>query len=241
MTRVPNLPNPSNLRLGWLTLLALALLLAWDATGGDLALARLAGTSTGFPWRDNAFLVHVMHEGAKNLSWLFVIALFAGIRWPLGILRRLPVRARAQLAFTVLLSVVAVSVIKHASHTSCPWDLKEFGGVASHVSHWAWKVYDGGSGGCFPAGHASAAFAYAGGYFVLRRASPRAAILWLCASLAVGMLLGLSQQLRGAHYMSHTLWTAWICWVVGFAIDLAAAPRAARSPAAETAVLHAGP
>ncbi|MBD9664298.1 membrane-associated PAP2 superfamily phosphatase [Variovorax beijingensis] len=241
MTRVPNHPNPSNLRLGALTFLALVLLLAWDATGGDLALARLAGTPVGFPWRDNAFLVHVMHEGAKDLSWLFVIALFAAIRWPLGVLRQLPVRARAQLAFTVLLSVVAISLLKHASHTSCPWDLKEFGGAASHVSHWAWKVYDGGAGGCFPAGHASAAFAYVGGYFVLRRVSPRAAILWLCASLAAGLLLGLSQQLRGAHYMSHTLWTAWICWVVGFAIDLAAAPRALRLAAAEPAVLHAGP
>ena len=118
MTRVPNLPAVSNLRLGVLTLSALLLLLGWDATGGDLALARLAGTPVGFPWRENPFLVHVMHESAKNLSWLLVIALFAGIRWPLGILRRLPVRARAQLACTVLLSVIAVSVLKHASHTS---------------------------------------------------------------------------------------------------------------------------
>jgi membrane-associated PAP2 superfamily phosphatase len=240
MTRASTLPNSSNLLLGALTLLALGLLLGWDSTGGDLALARLAGTPAGFPWRDNAFLVHVMHESAKNLSWLFVIALFAGIRWPLGILRRVPVRARAQLAFTVLLSVISISLLKHASHTSCPWDLKEFGGVASHVSHWAWKAYDGGPGGCFPAGHASAAFAYVGGYFVLRRVSPRAAAIWLGVSLAAGLMLGVSQQLRGAHYMSHTLWTAWICWVAGFAIDLIAAPRVSPSPAPEPAALHAG-
>jgi membrane-associated PAP2 superfamily phosphatase len=42
---------------------------------------------------------------------------------------------------------------------------------------------------------------------------------WLIAALAAGLLLGLVQQLRGAHYLSHTLWTAWICWAVGFAID----------------------
>jgi hypothetical protein len=54
-------------------------------------------------------------------------------------------------------------------------------------------------------------------------------------------MLGVSQQLRGAHYMSHTLWTAWICWVVGFAIDLAAAPRASGLPAGQPGVLHAGP
>jgi membrane-associated PAP2 superfamily phosphatase len=233
MTRVVVVPNRPmilpNRRLAWLTLAALAVLLAWDATGGDLALARLAGTPMGFPWRDNAFFVQVMHEGAKDLSWLLVIALFAAIRWPVGRLRRLPAGTRAQLALTVLLSVAAISAIKHASHTSCPWDLQEFGGVARHVSHWAWRVHDGGPGGCFPAGHASAAFAYAGGFFVLRRVSPRAASLWLGASLAAGLALGLSQQWRGAHYMSHTLWTGWICWVVGFAIELLASARAVRS------------
>ena len=87
----------------------------------------------------------------------------------------------------------------------------------------------------------SAAFAYAGGYFVLRRVSPRAAAVWLGASLVAGFALGLSQQMRGAHYMSHTLWTAWICWTVGFAIELILAPRASRLPAAEPAALHAGP
>ena len=66
---VPNRPmNPPDRRLGWLTLAALAMLLAWDATGGDLALARLAGTPLGFPLRDKGFLVQVMHEGARALG-----------------------------------------------------------------------------------------------------------------------------------------------------------------------------
>jgi membrane-associated PAP2 superfamily phosphatase len=226
MTRSPNL------RLGVLTLIALAALMAWDATGGDLALARLAGSVMGFALRSNPFMVHVMHEGARDLSWVLVIGLFAAIRWPLGFLRRLSMGGRAQLALTVLASVIAVSLIKHASHTSCPWDLQEFGGVARYVSHWSWGVDDGGPGGCFPAGHASAAFAYMGGYFVLRRVSPRVAAVWLGAAVAAGLVLGVSQQLRGAHYMSHTLWTAWVCWTVGFAIDVVVTrlnPRALRA------------
>jgi membrane-associated PAP2 superfamily phosphatase len=204
--------------LAW-TLLALLLLLLWDATGLDLALAQLAGTPTGFPWRGNGFLVHVMHEGARALSWLLLIALVAAIRWPVGVLRRLRTRERAQLAFTVLAGVLVVSLVKQASATSCPWDLKAFGGVADYVSHWAWGLRDGGPGGCFPAGHASAGFAYVGGWFVLRRASPPAARAWLAGALAGGLLLGLAQQLRGAHYMSHTLWTGWLCWTTGLAVD----------------------
>jgi membrane-associated PAP2 superfamily phosphatase len=148
-----------------------------------------------------------------------VIALLASIRWPVGFMRALAVRERVQFAASVLASVMAVSLVKYASHTSCPWDLQAFGGVARHVSHWLWATSDGGPGGCFPAGHASAAFAYLGGYFACRRTQPSVARAWLVGSLAAGLVLGVSQQLRGAHYMSHTLWTGWICWAVGFAID----------------------
>jgi len=87
------------------------------------------------------------------------------------------------------------------------------------VSHWAWGVRDGGAGHCFPAGHASAAFAYLGGYFVFRRAAPGVARAWFAFALVTGLALGLSQQMRGAHFMSHTLWTAWFCWLTALAID----------------------
>ena len=56
-----------------------------------------------------------------------------------------------------------------------------------------------------------------GGYFVLRDRAPRAARIWLAAALAAGLVLGVSQQMRGAHFMSHTLWTAWLCWTVAWA------------------------
>ncbi|MDN8614516.1 phosphatase PAP2 family protein [Variovorax ginsengisoli] len=206
-------------RLLVLTLVALGLLLLWDASGLDLVLARMAGTPTGFPWRDDWFLNKVMHEGAKTLSWVLVIGLFAAIRWPVGLLRRLRQGERVQLAATALASVILISLLKFTSKTSCPWDLQAFGGVAQYVSHWAWGVRDGGSGNCFPAGHASAAFAYLGGYFVFRRASPGVARAWFACTLVAGLALGLSQQMRGAHFMSHTLWTAWFCWVAAFAID----------------------
>jgi len=80
-------------------------------------------------------------------------------------------------------------------------------------------VRDGGSGGCFPAGHASAGFAFIGGFFALRHTLPRTARRWLAGALAAGLVLGLAQQVRGAHYMSHTLWTAWLCWASAALVD----------------------
>ncbi|MDP9899119.1 phosphatase PAP2 family protein [Variovorax ginsengisoli] len=207
-------------RLLVLTFAFLAIVLLWDLSGLDLPLARLAATPHGFPWRDSRALLLVMHEGPRLLSWLLLFALFVAVRWPVGFLRQVDLPARLQLAATVLVSVLAVSLIKSASSTSCPWDLAEFGGTARHVSHWAWGVADGGPGRCFPAGHASAAFAYLGGWFALRTGAPVAARRWLAVAIVVGFALGLGQQWRGAHYMSHTLWTAWVCWAVGLVIDL---------------------
>ena len=86
-------------------------------------------------------------------------------------------------------------------------------------------MHDGGAGRCFPAGHAAAGFSFVGGYFALARDTPRAARWWLAVALVMGLLLGLGQQMRGAHYMSHTLWTAWLCWTVGLAIDMGMARR----------------
>lgn len=202
------------------TVVALALLWVWDASGLDLSAARWFGTPTGFPWRDSRPLILWMHELPRFSSWAFVIGLFLAIRWPLGVLRRLDLHGRVQLAVTVLASVLAVSLIKTRSQTSCPWDLQAFGGIARYVSHWQWGVDDGGPGKCFPAGHASAAFAYVGGWFVFRRCgAPAVAWRWLAIALLAGLALGIGQQMRGAHYMSHTLWTAWICWSVGLVID----------------------
>jgi membrane-associated PAP2 superfamily phosphatase len=127
-----------------------------------------------------------------------------------------------QLALTTVLSLLVVSMLKYASMTSCPWDLAEFGGVAQYASHWALGVIDGGGGKCFPAGHASAGFAFIGGYFALRHRQPRAARLWLAGALVAGLVLGWAQQIRGAHFLSHTLWTGWICWTTGWLCDLIA-------------------
>ena len=206
-------------------LLGLLLLLAWDRTGLDMTLAQAFGSAQGFPARHDPFLVRVLHDGAKALAWLLALLLCLGVSWPIGPLARLPFRRRLQLVLTALLAWGSVALIKSSSHTSCPWDLQAFGGVARHVSHWSgWLHGDGGGGRCFPAGHATTGFAFVGGYFALCERCPAAARTWLAAALGAGLLLGLAQQMRGAHFMSHTLWTAWVCWTVASLSDPLFAP-----------------
>ena len=221
-------PHAITLRRCWaLTLVLLAGVLLWDVSGLDLPLARWAGSAQGFAWRSSPALVLWLHEVPRALSILLVLLLGAGVFWPWGFLRRLSRRQRVQLVLSILAAIAASTVVKRISSTSCPWDLAEFGGVARYVSHWSWGVRDSGPGHCFPAGHASAAFGFVAGWFVLRRAAPGLATGWLLAALAAGLVLGGAQQLRGAHYLSHTLWTAWICWTVGLVVECGVAAGAA--------------
>ncbi len=222
-------------RLALVTVGTALALLAWDLAGLDLPLARWFGDPTGFALRDQWLLTQVLHDGGRRLAWAMTIGLCLMVWWPVGMFRRLDYRQRLQLVTTTLLSALLISTLKSASGTSCPWDMSEFGGVARYASHWThlW-VPDGGSGRCFPAGHASAGFSFVGGYFVFRQRQPALARRWLLAALAAGLLLGLGQQLRGAHFMSHTLWTGWACWCAAWAINAAWASTSGRFPAEPT-------
>ena len=38
-------------------------------------------------------------------------------------------------------------------------------------------------------------------------------------ALVAGLVLGLAHQVPGAHFMSHTLWTGWLCWTTAWLAD----------------------
>ena len=198
------------------SLILLITFLAWDSTTWDMHLATLWGEPSGFALRDHWWMAKIMHAGARNVGWIFFIAMLIGIWRPWGALRALPTADRVCLFLSVLTALLAVTLIKGFSQTSCPWDLQAFGGAAPYVSHWNLWVSDGGGGHCFPAGHASTGFAFMAAYFGLRQNNAPSAMKWLVLAISVGFVLGIAQQMRGAHFMSHTLWTAWLCWTVGW-------------------------
>ena len=209
----PLATRPSRTSLAGWTLAGLAVLLVWDASGLDSALAHWSGDLHGFALRDSRWLTEVLHDGGRRASWAFALLLCVGVWWPWGPLRRLAPEQRLYPALTPLLAAAAVTLLKGVSLTSCPWDLQDFGGVSRYVSHWD-RAADGGAGHCFPAGHAASGFSFFSGYFAFQADHPAMARRWLWATLAAGLLFGVGQQLRGAHFMSHTLWTGWICWTV---------------------------
>ena len=193
---------------------ALLVLLAWEAVGADRSVsAWFADPVQGFAWRDHPSLVKVFHEGGRMLAGLAL----AGLLVDAFLLRDADLPSRARRAATLALIVscmVLVSLFKRGSLSSCPWDVIDFGGTVPYVPHWPWLLADGGPGHCFPSGHASAAFAFFPLYFLWRPYAARVATKILAAILCFGTVFGATQVVRGAHYVSHVAWTAWICWTI---------------------------
>ncbi len=193
-----------------IALASLALIAAWEASGLDLALAAWYGTVSGFSWRDTWWARDVLHNGERLLAaaaWL----LFAA--YALGAPRGHPPRSARLFWLAVTSACLAlVPAAKRFSTSSCPWDLTPFGGAAPYVPHWMLDRFDGGPGHCFPSGHAVASFAFLGLYFLWRDHSRARARIALTAVLAAGLAFGWTQMLRGAHFASHVMWSAWLCW-----------------------------
>ncbi|MFY8082377.1 MAG: phosphatase PAP2 family protein [Rubrivivax sp.] len=200
-------------------------------SGLDLAIVHLAGGARGFGLRDAWWTSRLLHDGGRLLGWTVLAALVVNIwrHWWSG-----PSRGeRVGWVLITLACLLVVPALKRMSATSCPWDLQAFGGVAGYVSHWRFGVADGGPGHCFPSGHAVAAFAFVSGWFALRPHAPRAARAWLLGVMVFGVLFGWTQLLRGAHYPSHKMWSAWICWTACALLNpLLNRPRPARVPVA---------
>lgn len=192
------------------TLLALALILAWRGSGADLPLAARLGGADGFPWRHHWLLSDVLHSGGRLAAWAAVLALCLGVWWPFGVLRRIPFDRRLQLAAGTMAAVMLVAALKGVRLEACAADL----------SVWQWPPAAQGGGHCLPAAHASAGFAFFNGWFAFRHAAPAVARRWFGGAVALGLLFGFVQQIRGQHLAIHMLWTAWLCWCVALGADV---------------------
>ncbi len=211
-----------------MTVAALLLLLAWDASGADLRVAHWFGTADGFAWQHHWLTAQVLHGGGRLLSAVLVLVLFAQLWRPLPLVPLMPRAERLWWLLATLACLLLIPFVKKHSLISCPWDLAQFGGTARYLPHWAAQAWvgpgDGGPGRCFPSGHASGAFSFVTGWFVLRGASARVARRWLLGVCVLGLVFGVAQVARGAHYPSHVAWTAWLCWAAAASAWHAAQP-----------------
>lgn len=207
----------AKLDVSWLRMLlsALAMLVLFEFTPLDFRLADIYFQSGRFVGAGNWWLDVFSHKWVKwaigmvaIAVWLTVLASRFVRRWPIDRRRWVAV------GLAMLLGPATVGVLKHFSSTHCPWDLQRYGGESTYVKLQDFKPTTSEPGRCFPAGHATTGYALFGFVLLWRKRKPRLASLAWWLALTTGFVLGWGQQMRGAHFLSHTLWSAWVCWAV---------------------------
>ncbi|ENU58722.1 phosphatase PAP2 family protein [Acinetobacter guillouiae] len=162
--------------------------------------------STGhFPLKDNWFLIEINHKLLKHIVIAFYIAVF--ISW-IASFKVAKLKAyQWQLSYLFIVSVLSTALIgilkSHSAH-ACPWSMTEQTALG-----YVWD-FSASNGRCFPGGHASTGFSLLTGFFVFRRSNSKVAYFFLVLGLALGLITGWGQIMRGAHFLSHNLWTGWI-------------------------------
>jgi len=158
----------------------------------------------------------VLHEYGQRFSIAWGVGLLALTLWAAfgGALHKYR-RGLVCLCIAVLASLLLVSLSKHMIPLACPWDLQRYGGDV--VGH-AYGLYPGEVSGCFPAGHAAGGYCLVALYFFARVYALRKQFLWLLPAVIVGLTYGLTQELRGAHFLSHDIASAALCWFVSYGV-----------------------
>ena len=202
-------------------LLPLTLLIpaAWlcASSGLDQFVADWFYALEGGRWllRDHTLTEAILHKGGRNFSILLWLALL--VSW-LTVRRRTGLELLSQTLLYLLicaaLSNTMVSSLKHLTHMDCPWDLVRYGGDRPLIGLFESRPAGMGAGVCWPAGHSGAGYAWVSLYFAALAIRPQWRLPALGFGLSLGLVFGISQQLRGAHFLSHDLWTVSICWAL---------------------------
>lgn len=179
-------------------------------------------TTRSFPLMNDWWLKDVLHDAARTASAMGALTVLAATCLAWSARRPTSLRTRRrELAFmsgALFAAAALVGTLKHFSMHACPWDVADFGGSAAYLPLLGHDAHAVAVQGCLPAAHPLTGYAWLCVGFVLYPASAaRARAAWLAAA-TLGTLFGFVQIMRGAHFLSHVLWSAWTVWAVDLAL-----------------------
>lgn len=201
-----------------ITLIAITLWTDLDLMLADSAFDAKAGV---FPLRHAWISATFNHVILKRLFTALALLILSAVLWDLcaprtwSWLRRFQLRV---IAMSALLIPTVISLLKQSSDSHCPWDLQRYGGSEPYIK--LFELFPAGvsPGHCMPAGHASSALWMISLSVLFIPHRLLHAAFMLVALLFMGIGVGWMQQLRGAHFFTHTLWSAWIALLIVFLI-----------------------
>jgi membrane-associated PAP2 superfamily phosphatase len=193
-----------------------AFLLCLEFTQLDVWLASHFYNAELHQWayRDNWLMQAVLHKGGRYVVYAIGVGLLS---FCLASYRSKSAfyGYRHHLTFLLLASLsgpLFITYLKSHTHIYCPWDLAIFGGGKPYI-----KLFDAvdnnlSIGHCFPSGHSGLGFTFVSVYFFFLLVKPDFKYYGLSVGLVTGLIFGIDQEIRGAHFFSHDVFSLVICW-----------------------------
>jgi membrane-associated PAP2 superfamily phosphatase len=165
---------------------------------------------------------------SDRLSPIFKIALYSGAKYAIVIAtlvlayfsirsdRPSKIRKTCAFIFCMIFIPAFVSFLKSITEIHCPNELIFFDGKVPFRSVFDFDSYKlflkmYGNGNCFPGGHATGGFAFMSSFFVLETRHKRKGII---IGFLLGTFMSLYQMMKGAHFLSHNLFTMGFSFIV---------------------------
>ena len=214
--------SESNMRMRFIIPLFVATFAVFSEYSGlDIALARnFYNDTTGtWPLKNDFLVAGVLHTFARDCVVYVMVGVLLLLVSSFVFKRFRPFRkGAAYMLLGSLAGVALVAILKDSTHIYTPWDLVLFGGDKPHV-----RIFDPSPAGlpvghAFPGGHSSGGFAFFSVYFLLSRYRPKYRHFGLALGLTVGGIFAAAQEMKGAHFLSHDLFSLVICWYSAFAV-----------------------
>jgi membrane-associated PAP2 superfamily phosphatase len=175
-----------------------------------------------WPYKDHWLIQKLFHKGGR-LFYFASLGLILGMYLWTFRQETLLRKHRLEFAYLLLACIAGPLIIlnlKNHTHIYCPWDLQIFSSTRPYI-RWLDSVPNGQPvGHCFPAAHAGSGFAFVSLYFFFKQSCRRWRYLGLGIGLSLGMLFGITQQMRGAHFLSHDVMALLICWFAALLLDI---------------------
>jgi len=226
----PPVAERPSLALPAAVVVALVLLFGFRVTGAEaIDLAVQSVFWDGADWlvpKDAGWPHQLAYTGPKVLLYLLALWLIWVIAFPTAAPAWMGRRRAAYILAAVAVTSLLCTQLRGVTHMATPRGLIMYGGHWEHLLLFEAKP-PGYPCHAFPAGHASGGF----GLLCLAFAwpEPRARRLGLITALLVGGWMGLYQMARGEHFLSHTLATAALAWLVAAALARAMCPAGSPS------------
>lgn len=201
-----------------LPLWCLTLLILFPPQTLDIAISGLFFDGQGWPLKNDFFFNVVLYKSSK------IIPIGAALASVYVLVKNLIANRRGlqpdsywiyrplYILIAMLACVLVVWWLKASTGVYCPWSVSYFSrDHALREPTWSWVFQDG---RCWPSGHSGTGFCLLALFFALRDKYPQLARKTLVAVLLLGTICSLTRIVQGAHFLSHTLATALIDWII---------------------------